>query len=84
MHGLRYTVRNVPPAVDRVIRGRAKREGKSLNAVLLEALMVQTLGSADATRPDHDVLDRLRGANTLDSDFDVAIEDQSKPDGWSL
>ena len=80
MNKLQYTIRNIPPAVDKVIRNRAQREGKSFNAAVVEALMMQTLGSTDAERAGQDVFDRLRGADTLDSGFDAAIEGQSKPD----
>ena len=80
MNKLQYTIRNIPPDVDKVIRKRAKRKGKSFNTTVVEALMMQTLGSTDIERAGKDVFDRLRGANTLDNGFDAAIEDQSKTD----
>jgi plasmid stability protein len=33
-----FTIRSVPPEVDLALRIRAEREGKSLNAVVLEIL----------------------------------------------
>ena len=72
-----YTIRNIPSAVDKVLRNRAQREAKSLNAVVVEALTLQTLGNTDVEKASQDVFDRLRGANTLDSGFDAAIKDQS-------
>jgi len=35
---MQYTVRGVPEPLDRAIRRRARAEGKSLNAVAVEAL----------------------------------------------
>lgn len=80
MSKLQYTIRNIPPAVDKVIRNRVKREGKSFNTAVVEALMLQTLGSTDPKKASQDVFDRLHGANTLDDDFDAAIADQSQVD----
>ena len=36
---MQYTIRNLPARLDKLIRKRAKEEGKSLNAVAVEALM---------------------------------------------
>lgn len=80
MNKLQYTIRNVPEAVDKVIRNRVKREGKSFNAVVLDTLMMQTLGSTDVEKASEAIFARLFGANTLDSNFDLAIEEQSKVD----
>jgi hypothetical protein len=33
-----YTIRNIPPDLDKAIKSRAKRLGKSINQVALEAL----------------------------------------------
>lgn len=35
---MQYTIRNVPPDLDKAIKARAKRLGKSVNQVALEAL----------------------------------------------
>jgi hypothetical protein len=35
---MQYTLRNVPAAVDKALREQARREGRSLNDVALEAL----------------------------------------------
>lgn len=40
---MQYTIRNIPPALDRAIKARAKQLGKSVNQVALEALS-QSLG----------------------------------------
>jgi hypothetical protein len=36
---MQYTLRNVPPLLDEVLRTKAREEGKSLNDVTLEAIM---------------------------------------------
>ena len=36
--GMQYTVRSVPEEIDRAVRHRARREDKSINAVVVEAL----------------------------------------------
>ena len=33
-----YTIRNIPPELDKAIKARAKRLGKSINQIALEAL----------------------------------------------
>jgi len=38
MECMQYTIRGIPPYLDAGLRGYAKREEKSLNAVLLEML----------------------------------------------
>ncbi len=36
---MRYTLRDVPPSVNAELRRRAKAEGKSLNTMVIEALI---------------------------------------------
>lgn len=38
MKSIQYTIRNIPLKVDEVLRGRARKQGKSLNDTLVEAL----------------------------------------------
>jgi hypothetical protein len=40
---MQYTVRSIPPDVDRAIKARARQLGKSVNQVVIEA-MAQSLG----------------------------------------
>ncbi len=71
---MQYTLRNIPPALDRALRERAKREGKSLNEVAVRAL-ARALGFAEeAVR--HRSLQDLRGSWVDDSEFDTALEEQ--------
>lgn len=41
---LQYTIRNIPPEVDRELRRRAARRHQSLNQVILGALSQATVG----------------------------------------
>ena len=50
---MQYTVRGIPKALDRIIRERARAEGKSLNEVAVEALEDGVgLGKDDVVRRD--------------------------------
>jgi hypothetical protein len=40
---MQYTIRNIPPELDRAIKARAKQLGKSVNQVALE-LLARSLG----------------------------------------
>jgi hypothetical protein len=42
---MQYTLRNVPPDLDRMLKARAKKLGKSVNQLALEAL-AQSVGTA--------------------------------------
>jgi hypothetical protein len=50
---MQYTVRNLPPRLDRAIRERAHREGKSLNEVTIEALLI-AFGMSEPPPPQWD------------------------------
>lgn len=81
--GMQYTLRGVPPEVDRALRDRARREGISLNQAAVEAL-VRALGLGD--RPvRHRSLDALRGTWYEDPDFERAVAEQHRIDEslWS-
>jgi hypothetical protein len=41
---LQYTIRGVPPEVDRILRHKAARRKQSLNQVILEELTAATIG----------------------------------------
>lgn len=50
---MQYTIRGIPPAVDRAARERARAEGKSLNDVAVEALAAGLgLGEEEIVRRD--------------------------------
>jgi len=78
MSKVQYTIRNVPEQVDRVIRKRAKATGKSFNQTVVDLLVLQTFGTL---KPKIDKnFGWLYGKNTLDENFDDAMEELSQVD----
>lgn len=79
---MQYTIRNIPPAVDRALRERARREGKSLNAVATEALArgLDLEGQAVRRRD----LGAIAGSWVRDREVDRALDEQRTidPDLW--
>jgi len=71
---MQYTIRNLPARLDKLIRKRAKEEGKSLNTVALEALMEAfgLRGSVSARRD----LSKLAGSWVEDVAVDEALRAQ--------
>jgi plasmid stability protein len=80
--GVQLTVRNVPERVARALQGRARREGKSVNRVLVEAL-TREAGCGDEDVRWHD-LDWIAGTWKRDRGFDAAIaaQDVIDEDMW--
>lgn len=68
---VQYTVRAVPADIDAALRRQARREGRSLNDVTLEALR-RGLGLAVGDGPRND-LGRFAGAWVEDPAFDEMI-----------
>lgn len=79
MNKIQYTIRNIPPEVDQVIRKRARDSGESFNQTVVEMLSLQTFGSPTPPAAD-DNFDWLYGAKTLGAEFDEAIEQLSQID----
>ena len=79
---MQYTLRNVPEHLDRALREQARREGKSLNQVLLEALQ-RALGQLGEPVRHRDLSD-IAGSWVPDPDTEAALEEQRKidPDLW--
>ena len=79
---LQYTLRQVPLAVDRALRRKAKQEGKSLNAAAVEALAEGLRLQGEPIR--HHDLDFMIGSWVEDPAFDAAIRefDRLDPDLW--
>jgi predicted nucleotidyltransferase len=75
---IQYTLRNVPPVLDRALRRRAKQLSKSLNEVALEALS-KGAGATHEVREQHD-LDFLFGSWVDDPEVDQALAEQRKVD----
>jgi hypothetical protein len=78
MANIQYTIRNIPPSVDKVIRKRSKQTGQSFNQTVVDLLSLQTFGTTDP-KPDTS-FSWLYGQNTLDESFDKAIKDLSQVD----
>ena len=78
----RYTIRRMPPRLDRELRRRAHEEHRSPNEVALRALE-RGLGLAEEAPRHHD-LDDLAGTWVDDPEFDHAIKamDQVDPELW--
>jgi hypothetical protein len=77
-----YTLRDIPPALDRALRERAEQEGKSLNQVAREALK-RGIGLPESQQVWDD-LDHLVGSWQDDPAFDEAIKQQDTvdPEAW--
>ncbi len=73
-----YTIRGVPEAVGASLRDRARREGKSLNKIAIEALM-RGLGLSSDMIQSTD-LDDLAGTWIEDPAFDEAIREMDRVD----
>ncbi|HTW95613.1 MAG TPA: hypothetical protein VMD30_12500 [Tepidisphaeraceae bacterium] len=79
---MQYTLRKVPREVDKALRQKAKREGRSLNEIAIEAL-IRGVGIEQKVPQNHD-LDFAIGTWVEDPEFEKAIEDQRRidPDMW--
>ena len=75
---MQYTIRNIPRALDAMLRDRAKKEGKSLNEIVIEAL-ARAMGFSQEAVPHRD-LSGFAGTWVEDPEFDRAIEDQDRID----
>ena len=78
-----YTIRNIPPAVDRALRQKASALRQSLNTVLLRALEAEA-GVGQGAREHHD-LDRFAGSWVDDPKVDRALATQRRvdPKDWA-
>ena len=75
---MRYTIHSIPEPIDRAVRDRAGREGKSINAVIVEALARGL--DVHAARAQHADLDHLIGSWVEDPEFDRAVADFGQTD----
>ena len=75
MTSIQYTIRNIPPEVDKTLKKRARITGKSFNQVVVDELSK----NVDKTNGKFDWL-----INTMDSaegkKFDEALADLNRPD----
>jgi hypothetical protein len=82
IQNIQYTLRGIPPAVNRFLKKKAEKEGKSLNKVIIECL-IKSLNLSGETVIYHD-LDDLAGTWHKDAEFDRAINDMHAidPEIW--
>jgi len=73
-----YTIRGIPAFVDRALRARARREGRSLDDVVQEALRAWA-GEGPEQPLQHD-LDDLIGTWEEDRAFDAVLREQTEVD----
>ena len=71
---MQYTIRKLPARLDKLIRKRAKEEGKSLNTVAVEALM-EAFGLRGSV-PSHRDVGSLAGSWVEDPAVDEALREQ--------
>lgn len=71
---MQYTIRGIPPNVDRALRERAARERKSLNEVAVEMLL-RALG-LDAVSTPLRSLDDVEGSWVSEPEVDAALDAQ--------
>ena len=78
-----YTIRAIPDAIDHAVRQRARREEKSINAVVVEALARGL--ELDAEPAAYTDLDELIGTWQEDPEFDraVAVFERIDEDVWT-
>jgi hypothetical protein len=79
---MQYTLRGIPRAVDAAIRERARREGRSLNEVAVEA-MADGLGVGTLAQVRRDLSD-VAGTWTRDAAVEAALtaQDRVDPESW--
>jgi len=75
---MQYTIRGITRAVDQALRRRARAEGRSLNAVLVDALATGA-GLGDLGAPARDLSD-IAGTWREDQAFDAAMAAQDRID----
>jgi hypothetical protein len=75
---MQYSLRSVPPRLDAALRARAKAEGKSLNTVVLEAL-VRGVGLGPESVRQRD-LSGIVGTWVDDPALDEALAEQRTVD----
>ncbi|MEM8605892.1 MAG: hypothetical protein AAGF92_02205 [Myxococcota bacterium] len=75
---MQYTIRGLPARLDKLIRRRAKEEGKSLNTVAVEALM-EAFGMR-GSEPAHRDLGSLAGSWVEDPVVDESFSEQRSID----
>ena len=77
-----YTIRNIPPDLDRALRLRAEDCGKSFNQVALEALIVGAGQSLTPRRDFSEVIGSLSKREAAQRDEEIRLQHQIDPALW--
>jgi plasmid stability protein len=75
---MQYTLRNIPPALDRALRRRARTHGKSINQVVVETLS-RALGFEEHPAKLRDLGD-LAGSWIDDPECEAVLREQDRVD----
>jgi len=75
---MQYTVRNIPERLDHQIREEARRQGKSINQVILENLLRAFGLKGEA--PKRRDLSAVAGTWVADSEVEDALDEQRRID----
>jgi hypothetical protein len=76
--GMQYTLRKVPADLDKALRRKARKEGRSLNEIAIEALS-RGAGVDSLPIKNHD-LDFAFGSWVEDPEFDKIVDEQRRID----
>ncbi len=71
-HKIQYTIRNIPESLDKAVRRIAKKQGKSLNQIAINALKKEAGFEEDFQYND---LDWISGTWEQDREFDKVIKE---------
>jgi len=77
-----YTIRNVPPEVDRVLRRRAAEGAKSFNQVALEALVAGTGQRLGPQRDLREVVGSLTKKEAAHLEEEIRLQHQIDAELW--
>ena len=81
---MQYTIRDIPKEVDDALRRRAKRQGRSLQVVALEALSLGAGVAVNGQRVKRRDLSHFAGTYVPDPAFEEALReaDRVNPEDW--
>ncbi len=75
---MQITLRNIPPPLDQALRQRARKQGKGVEEVVVEALLT-ALGLVEQPVKQRDLAD-IAGSWQEDPEFEGALADQRRID----
>ena len=81
---MQYAIRNIPKNLDQALRRKATQQGRSLNDVAVEALLIGAGVATNGHRVKRRDLSDIAGTYVPDPAFDQAMkeQDQIHPDDW--